>query len=191
MEKVLLSLLSAIVGFALSQSFNLVNFLRRPRFRVKEWTDGVLSSYTGNPPETPWEIELGFYLENSGINPAKNIRVFISDFKISTNSEIEPELTSIDFLELERPVDILPAEECVAIKLGVMKSDSREIHLNLHKTPTESQLGLIGADTRDAVRLEVKFLMICDNQNTFQCMIFKFRPDLNEWSSNLLQDYTQ
>lgn len=52
MEKILLSLLSIVVGFVVSQSFNFVNYVRRPRFRLTHWSDGVFSSYTGDPPET-------------------------------------------------------------------------------------------------------------------------------------------
>lgn len=87
MDKILISIFSAVLGFALSQSFNLVNFVRRPRFRAKNYSDGIISSYTGDPPDTPWEIELGFYLENHGRNVAKNTRIFVSDFRTSSSAQ--------------------------------------------------------------------------------------------------------
>lgn len=190
MEKVLLSLLSALVGFLLSQTFNFVCFLRRPRFRVKHWTDGVSSSYTGDPPGTPWEIELGFFLENRGKNPAKNTRIFVSEIKCAAASEDHLTMTSIELLELKRPLDLIPAKECVAVKLGVIKGNKCELDLLLHNPLDEEQAGLIGADTRGKIRFSAKFYVSCDDKNSFASFVLDFRPDQNEWTSLLLEDYS-
>lgn len=187
MEKVLLSFLSAVIGFLISQSFNFVSYLRRPRFRVKYWTDGVLSSYSGNPPETPWEVELGFYLENHGKNISKNTRIFVSDFMSARDASKQLELTSIELLELKRPLDLIPSGETVAVKLGVIKSDRRELELCLQSPPDKDQLGIIGADTRGKTRFSAKFYVSCDDKNSFQSFSLEFRPDTNEWSSFLFK----
>lgn len=191
MEKILLSIISALLGFALSQSFNFVSYLRRPRFRVKHWSDGVLSSYTGDPPETPWEIELGFYLENYGKNPAKNIRVFVSDIKSSEKSDGELELTSIELLELKRPIDLVPSNECVEVRLGTISSDKCTLDLNLHSAPNENAMGFIDADTRGKIRFSAKFFISCEEKNSFKSFVLEFRPDKNDWASSLLEDYTE
>ncbi|SEH16739.1 hypothetical protein SAMN05428974_1860 [Sphingopyxis sp. YR583] len=191
MEKILLSVISALIGFALSQSFNLISYLRRPKFRVKLWSDGVLSSYTGDPPETPWEIELGFYLENYGKNPAKNIRIFVSDMKGSGKSDEDLELTSIELLELKRPIDLVPSSECVEVKLGTISSDRCTLALNLHSAPDEKALDFIAADTRGKIRFSAKFYVSCDEKNSFKSFILDFRPDKNDWASALLEDYTE
>ncbi|MGE0774613.1 MAG: hypothetical protein AB7G25_09390 [Sphingomonadaceae bacterium] len=191
MEKVLLSILGALLGFTLSQAFNFVNFLRRPKFRVKYWDDGVLSSYTGDPPETPWEIDLGFYLENYGKNPAKNTRIFVSYISGSENSDQKPELTSIELLELKRPIDLIPSRECVAVKLGTITSEKAELELCLHSPLDEEDSGLIGADTRGKVRYSAKFYVTCDDKNSFRAFSLDFRPDKNEWASSLLEDYNE
>lgn len=191
MEKILLSAISALLGFALSQSFNFVSYLRRPKFRVKHWSDGVLSSYTGDPPETPWEIELGFYLENYGKNPAKNVRIFVSYMKGSGKTDEDLELTSIELLELKRPIDLVPSNECVEVRLGTISSDKCTLALNLHSTPDEKALDFIDADTRGKIRFSAKFYVSCDEKSSFKSFILDFRPDKNDWASTLLEDYTE
>lgn len=191
MEKILLSILSAFLGFMLSQAFNLVSFVRRPKFRVKKWNEGVLSSYTGDPPETPWEIELGFYLENYGRNPAKNTRVFVSNLRGAAGADDQLDLTSIELLELKRPIDLIPSRECVAVRLGTIKSDKAELELCLHSPGEVDDLGLIGADTRGKVRFSAKFYVSCDDKNSFRSFSLDFRPDSDEWASSLLEDYDE
>lgn len=187
MEKILLSLLSALLGFLVSQSFNFVNYLRRPKFRVKHWTDGVSSSYTGDPPEAAWEIELGFFLENFGRNPAKNTRIFVSDIRGGTSSNDELELTSIELLELKRPLDLIPAGECVAVRLGLISGDRCELELSLQSPPDEEQASMIGADTRGKIRFSAKFYVSCDDRNSFTSFTLDFRPDKNEWAASFLR----
>ena len=191
MEKILLSAISALLGFALSQSFNFISYLRRPKFRVRHWNDGVLSSYNGDPPETPWEIELGFYLENYGNNPAKNIRVFVSDIRGSEKSDGDLELTSIEFLELKRPIDLLPSKECIQVRLGTISSDKCSLALNLHSAPDENATDFIDADTRGKIRFSAKFYVICEEKNSSKSFVLEFRPDKNDWASSLLEDYTE
>jgi hypothetical protein len=190
MEKVFLSVLSALLGFTPSQTFNLISFLRRPRFKLRHWSDGVGSVYTGDPPETPWEIELGFFLENSGWNSAKNTRVFVSDIRRCRKSNDPLEHTSIELLELKRPIDLIPAKECVAITLGTIRSDHCSLVLNLQTPLDEQQLDLIAADTRGMTRFSAKFYVSCDDKNSFEVFKLDFRPDQNEWASSLLEDYT-
>lgn len=191
METVLLSVLSAFLGFMLSQSFNFVSYLRRPRFRVKHWSDGVLSSYTGDPPDTPWEIELGFFLENYGRNSAKNTRIFVSDLKSAAISDDHLELTSIELLELKRPIDLIPPNECVAVKLGIIRGDKCELELHLQASPDEDQSGLIAADTRGKIRFAATFYVSCDDKNSFRSFSLDFRPDKNEWGSSFFEDYDE
>ena len=191
MEKILISFVSALLGFLLSQSFNFVSYLRRPRFRVRHWTDGVLSSYTGDPPETPWEIELGFFLENYGKNPAKNTRIFVSDIKVAKTSRCRPELTSIELLEIKRPLDFIPSSECVKVKLGSISGVTCELALDLDLPIDEDEAEMIGADTRGSVHFSAKFHITCDEKNSSKSFTLDFRPDQNEWASSLLEDYTE
>lgn len=190
MEKILLAVLSALLGFMLSQTFNLVSYLRRPKFRVGHWTDGVLGSYTGDPPETPWEIELGFHLENFGKNPAKNTRIFVSDIQTADRSDTSLQPTSIELLELKRPIDLLPSKEPVSIYLGVIKSSMCDLDLNLQSPLNDEQLGMISADTRGKTRFVAKFHISCDDKNSFHSFSLDFCPDKNDWASSLLDDYT-
>lgn len=191
MEKILLSFASALLGFLVSQSFNFVNYVRRPRFRVKHWNHGILSSYTGDPPETPWDIELGFFLENYGKNPAKNVRVFVSDIQGATISDNHLRLTSIELLELKRPVDLLPPGECVSVKLGKISGDKAEINFFLQSSLGEEELEMIGADTRGCVRFSAKFYVSCDDKNAYRSFLLDFRPDKDEWVASFFEDYTK
>jgi hypothetical protein len=191
MENILLSVISALLGFALSQSFNFISYLRRPKFRVKHWSDGVLSSYSGDPPETPWEIELGFFLENYGKNPAKNVRIFVSDIKASGMPDGELELTSIELLELKRPIDLVPSKECIEVRLGTLSSNECALALNLHGAPDENAMNYIDADTRGKIRFSAKFYVSCEEKNSFKSFVLDFRPDKNDWASSLLEDYTE
>lgn len=190
MEKILISALSAILGFALSQTFNFVNFVRRPKFRVKHWGDGILSSYTGDPPETPWEIELGFYLENQGRNSAKNTRIFVSDIKTSF-ADGDLEETSIELLEIRRPIDLIPPKECIRVKLGTIRSSNCELELNLESPLDDTDSDAISADTRGKIRFSAKFHVSCDDNNSFSTFVLDFSPDKDDWASSLLEDYTQ
>ena len=139
MEKVLLSFIGALTGFLLSQSFNFITYLRRPKFRVNHWTDGVISWYSGDPPETPWEIVLGFYIENRGKNPARNTRIFVSDIMGSNTSVDEFDLTSIALLELKRPLDFIPPRQSVLVALGTITRDTCALKLNLEANIAENE----------------------------------------------------
>jgi hypothetical protein len=161
-----------------------------PRFGVKHWSDGVVSSYSGSPPETPWEIDLGFVLENRGKNPAKNTRVFVSDFRAAKSSEDELELTSIELLELKRPLDMIPAGECVLVQLGRISGDTCELVLALQKPTEQDQADVIGADTRGCIRFSAKIYVSCDDKNSFDSFSLQFRPDKSEWASSFFEDYT-
>lgn len=191
MDKILVAIFSAFLGFGLSQAFNFISFIRRPRFRVKHWSDGVLSSYTGDPPETPWEIELGFLLENFGRNIAKNVRVFVSDIKCASEANGPFEMTSIELLELKRPIDMIPGGECIHIKLGVIKSHTRELDLSLESNADPEALGMIEADTRGKKIFSAKFYVVCDDKDSFTSLSLEFRPDKNEWASSFFEDYNE
>jgi hypothetical protein len=191
MDKFVLTIFSAAIGFGFSQAFNFVAFVRRPKFRVRHWSDGVISSYTGDPPETPWEIELGFFLENHGANIAKNVRVFVSDIMCASGLDQPLETTSIGILELKRPINVIPPGECVQIKLGVIRSDNRELRLFLHSDTDPDALEMIEAETREKTRFLAKFYISCDDKNTLKLIVLEFRPDENEWASLLLEDYSE
>ncbi|WP_230772774.1 hypothetical protein [Sphingomonas sp. Leaf4] len=190
MEKLLLAAVSAFIGFILSQSINVFSYVRRPKFRTKHHLSGVISTYSGDPPETPWEIELGFLLENFGYNPAINTRVFISNIACSTFSEIDPELTSDEMVELKRPIDMIPSGECVSVKIGTIRGDKAELDINSQSDLSEEYLGMFGADTRGAVRFSAKFYVMCDDKNSLTMLNIEFRPDRHEFSSDLIQDFT-
>jgi len=190
MEKLLLSLAGAFAGFLLSQSFNFVSYLRRPKFAVSNYTDGVASSYTGDPPETPWEIELGFYLQNRGKNPALKTRIFVSEVRASTNADGNMELTTIELLELKRPIDFIPAGECVLVPLGKITGNTAYLSLYLNDSLEEDRIHLIEADTRGCIRFSAKFYVTCEDKNSSRSFTLHFRPDTNEWASAFLEDYT-
>ncbi len=191
MDKILLAVFSAVLGFGLSQAFNLISFIRRPRFRVKHWSDGVVSTYTGDPPGTPWEIVLGFYLENYGRNVAKNVRVFVSDIKCASRSGQSLEMSSIELLELKRPIDIIPAGECVQVKLGTIKSDARYLELFLQSDAEIESDDLIEAETREKMVFSARFYISCDDRNSLTDITLEFRPDRNEWAAVLFEDYAE
>lgn len=188
MEKILLAVLSALLGFMLSQTFNLVSYLRRPKFRVRHWTDGVLGAYTGDPPETPWEIELGFHLENFGKNPAKNVRIFVSDIHAADRSNFSLQPTSIEFKELKRPIDLIPSGEIISITLGIIRSDTCDLALKLQSPSTDDHREIISADTRGKTQFSAKFYVSCDEKNSFQTLSVDFYPDKSKWASYLLND---
>lgn len=101
------------------------------------------------------------------------------------------ELTSIELLELNRPIDLVPSNECVEVRLGTISSDKCTLALNLHSTPDEKVLNFIDADTRGKIRFPAKFYVSCDEKSSFKSFILDFRPDKNDWVSTLLEDYTE
>jgi len=190
MDELLLSVASAIFGFLISQSINLINLLRRPRFRVNRFTYGVSSCYTGSPPETPWEIQLGFYLENCGWNPAKNTRVFVSDLHTANGADDPLEATGFEFAELKRPVDIIAAGEAVLVTFGTIGSDTHSLEISY---PAESALGasdFLDADTREKKVFSAKFYIYCDDKSSSKVLQLTFCPEKDEWPGKLLEDYS-
>ncbi|MCD2323487.1 hypothetical protein LQ953_05595 [Sphingomonas sp. IC-56] len=190
MDKLLLSAFSAMLGFMLSQSFNFINYIRRPRFGTDHFEDGVISTYMGDPPETPWEIQLGFYLKNCGRNPARNTRVYVSAVKAASKSSADLSTTSTEIYELRRPLDFIPPGENVRVELGTIKGDSCDLRLCLNSPLDEEESGMVEADTRGMVRFSATFYVSCDDKNSFQSFVLEFRPDLNEWAASLFEDYT-
>lgn len=189
-EKITLAFFSGLLGFALSQFFNVLEFLRRPRFRVSHFNNGVIASYSGEIPETPWEIDLGFYLENHGRRPAKNTRVFVSDLKASGGGDSAFELSNLDFSELKKPVDVIPPGEAVIIKLGRITNDNRILALSFQES-TDDYEGLIEADTREKRAFSAKFHVVCDDKNSMTVLNLDFRPDRDDWCSQFFSDYDE
>lgn len=189
MGEALIAVLGAAVGYVLSQLLNLIEFFRRPRFRIVHFSDGVLSAYTGDPPDTPWEVELGFSLENCGTNPAKGLRVFVSQMMVFPEHEPDGRPTILDIVELRRPIDLLPPGESVAIKLGTISSDSCSLLLN--KAENSEEDDLVDCDTRGSKSFDVRVYVCRDNDNSSRSFNLKFRPGTNGLSEELLRDYDE
>ncbi len=180
--KILLSLLGVILGFALSQSMNIINFLRRPRFKVEHFGDGVISSYTGDPPETPSEIIFGFHLKNTGFLPAKNIRILISNLKTKEN-ETDDWLDSVmDIVELAKPIDFLPPGEVLRFALGIIDSRGKSLSLYLENDIGTESGDFVESDTRGKNIFSADFHIICDNKGSYDkiSLSFYISEDLRE-----------
>jgi hypothetical protein len=189
-EKVALAVFSGILGFALSQLFNLIEFLRRPRFRVRSFGHGVVSSYTGDPPEAPWEIDLGFYLENHGKRAAKNTRVFVSTLSVSEGGNSPFEETSLEFRELKSPVDLIPSGEAVLLKFGKITGETHSLKLNLkHETNLNLDLDFSESDTREKRAFSGKFFVTCEDKNSIDILALEFRPDRADWAGQMIAEY--
>eukprot|EP00435_Cladocopium_sp_Y103_P078047 s1_g1786.t1 len=187
-QRILLSLIGAIIGFAVSQSFNVVRFLRRPKFAASQFENGVLSSYTGNPPETPSSVTLGFYLENAGRNPAKNTRVFLSKLSSSATAEEPPKEGIFEFSELKRPIDIIPPGESVLIELGTIDSEGRHLKVPFAIEGKEELYDYVEADTRGKKSFDAVFQISCDDLNSFTSLELSFRPTKESWAGQILSD---
>ena len=190
MEKLILSLLSAAFGFFLSQFLNLLAYFRRPRFRVLNHQEGLLSAYTGDPPETPWEIELGFFLENHGKNPSRNTRIFVSDLSVWDEKKGEFSETTFSFSELSRPIDVLPAGECIRVLFAKISSESCYAQIPFEAERDEKENEYLSSDTRFAKKLRAKFFVSCDDPNSSKTFTLIFDPNVDsEWAAGFLEDY--
>lgn len=185
MKKSLLSLIGAIIGFAVSQFFNLVKYMRRPRFEASH--SGVLSTYTGNPPSEPGEITLGFFLLNKGRNPARNIRVFISDLRTASEPNSLLEDSPLELSELQRPIDILPSGESVLIKLGEVNSRDRTLMIPFANNVREETLWIVESHTRMQTEFSVKFHIFCDDANSAKIFVLKFSISRDELAMATLE----
>ena len=99
--------------------------------------------------------------------------------------------SSIELLELKRPLDLIPAGECVLVELGKISGDTCELALSLHLAIDEDHAGMIGADTRGCVRFSAKFYVSCDDKNSFESFSLEFCPDKDKWASSFFEDYTK
>jgi hypothetical protein len=191
MNEILIASIGAFAGFILSQAVDLIKYLRRPRFRVVHHTSGIMSSYTGDPPETPWEIELGFYLENFGKNPAKNMRIFLADLEAAQDSTSQSDSVYWEFSELKKPVEILPPREAIKVQLGVVRSDSLQLSIPFENDADQEFLWSLEADTRAKQYFKARFFIICDDQNVSQKLIVEFKIDSDEWASEIFLDHEE
>ena len=187
-QKVLLSLLGVVLGFMLSQSINIVRYFRRPKFRLRNYDDGVLSCYTGDTPETPSEVEFGFYLENNGLNPAKNSRVFLSELRSAAAKENQLDDALLEFSELAKPIDLIPPGEAVKIVLGKLTSDKPYLVIGFEKENSDDLAESIEADTRWKKFFSAKFYVTCDNLDSFTIIEVDFRPESDGWAASILSD---
>lgn len=167
-----------------------MRYFRRPKFLIYNFTNGVCSIYNGDPPETPWEIDLGFYLKDAGFNPALNVRIFVSDIKVRRKIDLTLQQTPTEMLELKRPLDFIPKGEFVLVRLGTIKGDSCDLSLQLATEMGEQEAGMISADTRGSIHFSATFHICCDEQNSYKRVTLEFRPDKDEWASALLDDFT-
>tara|TARA_E500000318_G_scaffold66046_1_gene60989 strand:- start:382 stop:969 length:588 start_codon:yes stop_codon:yes gene_type:complete len=165
--RLMLSGVSALFGFFLSQSFNILKYLRRPRFEVCRLGNGVISSYSGDPPETPAEVTFGFRLTNVGRNPALNTRVFVSDLKSANREGADLDDGVFEFSELKRPIDIIPPGQSVLVVFGRMTSENRYLDIEFERGDSFENDELIEADTRDKKVFSGDFYISCDNIDSF------------------------
>jgi hypothetical protein len=189
-EEVALSLVSAAIGFFFSQFFNFVEFIRRPRFKVVNHSDGVLSSYTGGDSDTPWEIELGFYLDNKGWNPAKNLRVFISELCVWNAETSKFDETLLGFSELQRPIDLLPSKQSLRVIIGKITGDDCSLRINFEGDIQADEIEFLASDTRFKTKFRAKLFFFCDDQNSSSSVTLEFDPSSDEdWTANFFEQY--
>lgn len=188
-QQFVLSLVGIIVGFALSQSINVLKFIRRPKFQIEIHNNGIVSCYTGAPPETPSEVILGFTLKNMGFNPAINTRIFISSLDFSSG-ENEPFSNGIfEFCELAKPINIIPPGESVTIVLGKIVSNNPHLDLNLVKKDKKKDfLDFVEADTRGQKSFATKIQITCDSIDSFTTFALEFHPAKDEFAESILAD---
>ena len=191
MEKILLSLVSAGLGFFFSQLFNAVGYLRRPKFQVSHFGNGVLSSYTGSgDDEEPWQIELGFFVDNTGKNPAKNVRIFVSElhtWDVETGTFDE---AVFSFSELRRPIDVLPSGETIRVLFGSIQGNNCSLEIPFENQRDRDQNEYLDSDTRFKKKFKATFHIFCDDKNSSWKRILEFDPsDGDEWSQGLLEEY--
>ena len=188
MEKLILSLVRAAFGFFFSQFFNIITYFRRARFKSVHHEIGVMSSYTGGADE-PWEIELGFYLENCGSNPAKNTRIFVSEICRWCEESNCFEEIFFSFSELKRPIDVLPAGQSVRVVFSKISGSRCHLEIPFENDRDISGNEFIDADTRFYKRFRANFFVICDDRNSSFETLLEFDPGSEDHASGLLEDY--
>ena len=190
MNELVLTLVAAAAGFFFSQFFNIVDYFRRPKFKIISHGEGVISGYTGDPPDTAWEIELGFYLENIGANPAKNTRIFVSELFTWNDEKDEFEETLMGFSALRRPIDVIPSGQAVRVLLGKISGDDCSLRMPLVSPQYEDEDEFLESDTRFKKKFRVRIFVSCDDRNSAKDLVVEFNPQADtEWCSEFLQDY--
>lgn len=184
-QRVFITLIGAIIGFLLSQSINLVKFYRRPKFQIKPFEHGVFALYTGNPPEVPAEVELGFYVKNIGRNPALNTRVFVSEISTAISAKETKEECLIGLTELSRPIDVIPPNELIRIKFGQITSETRCLELNFQDEADAPGSEYLCSDTRDKRSFAAKIYITCDDVSSAKSFTVEFDPAKDDWAEGI------
>ncbi len=186
-DRLFVSIVSVFIGFLLSQSFDVVRYFRRPRFYVDKNDKGIMSSYTGDPPETPAEIVFGFRLKNIGKNPARNTRIFISEI-FCYNKKVKEEV-GLDYSELKRIVDIIPPGETVSCYVGKIDTDGFHLKLNFQDDDENDVRWYIEADTRGKAIFDIIFHVVCDDVNSISKFTIHFDPSEDLVGKMIIEDY--
>lgn len=159
-ERIFVAAVAAIFGFLISQSINIVTFLRRPRLQASG--GGALETYTGDPPETPATVTFGFFIKNNGKLTARNVRVFASEMKTYSKYSGKLEDNYFHFIELERPVDLIPGGEDVLMVAGHFSSQNPFLKLRLTEDSPLELTSTVEADTKNKCLVKMKFNIIRD-----------------------------
>ncbi|MCB2099140.1 MAG: hypothetical protein KDE05_16025 [Parvularculaceae bacterium] len=188
LQDALVALIGAIIGFAVSQSVNVIQYLRRPKFSVHD--SGVISSYTGDPPDVPAEVMLGFFLKNIGRNSAKNTRIFISELRTAEDSGKHLDDGPFEFSELQKPIDIIPVGESILVLFGKINSKTRHLQIPFKSDLPEDYREIIESETRNKKVFSAKFRVYCDDPNSYFAFELKFDLNDHEWASVLWESET-
>lgn len=184
-QRVFITLFGAIIGFLLSQSINVVKFYRWPKFKIGSFEHGVFALFTGNPPEIPAEVELGFYIKNIGRNPALSTRVFVSEIGTVKSAKETKEECLIGFTELSRPIDVIPPNELIRIKFGQITSETRCLELNFQNETDALGSEYLCSDTRDKKSFAAKIYITCDDVSSAKSFSVKFDPAKDELAEGI------
>lgn len=185
-EQILLSAFGILLGFFLSQSFNVVRYLRRPKFRSTT-NGGVISGYTGGDDEPAFAV-VGFYLENCGWSVAKKTRIFISSFR-SANSKSESLEEGFFYLsEVSPPLDIIPPGEAVRIELGRVIAGEGELRIQLENSQEDIEES-VAADTRNKFVFEADFHIVCEEAASHTKLTLTFDLTEDGWDQVLLDEF--
>lgn len=180
-QKIVLSIIGIVIGFFVSQSFNIIKYYRRPRFKISNMGNGVISSYSGGEDGEPAEVVLGFHLGNIGYNAAVNSRVFISDLLSAEGRGDELKDGYFVFSELMRPIDIIPPGESARIVFGEMNSDEKYLEIPFLNKGNDDLGFYVRGDTKGKKYFSAKFYVICDNTNSFSVFDVLFSPGDDEY----------
>lgn len=190
-QKLLLTLIGAIIGFLFSQTMNLISYLRRPKFDIPNFDGGVKSRYSGDPPEVPAEIDLGFYLENNGFNTAINTRIFVSTIETSENENGPWEETSLEFSEIEEPINIIPPNKSILVSFAKITSREPYLKLRLKRAGRDDLDDFVQADTRGKKYFKVEFVVVCDDKNSNFTRELIFKPGADKYFAPLIWKNTK